>query len=273
MSTAEPGYLHAESEFGAELVRLNLLQARHDPVTRDRLDRLGVPAGARCLEVGAGAGSVARLLAAAAGPTGHVVATDRDPRFLTDCHIDGGAPIEVRRHDILSDPLEVARYDLVHCRALLLHLPDPELALSRMAAALAPGGRLLVEDVDFSTFAAVSGHPAAERFDRYWRAAWRRSGDEASFDPYLGKRLAGLVEKLGLTDRGEQTCEFRRTGGGVEARMYHQGFVTLGHRYAGTVEPEEIAAVAAALLDPTFAFDDARNVGVWGTRPEPGYFG
>ncbi|MGQ0465653.1 MAG: hypothetical protein ACT4QG_10085 [Sporichthyaceae bacterium] len=54
------------------------------------------------------------MLAAAAGPTGYVVATDCDPRFLTDAHVAGGARIEVRRHDILRDPLEVAHYDLVH---------------------------------------------------------------------------------------------------------------------------------------------------------------
>jgi 2-polyprenyl-3-methyl-5-hydroxy-6-metoxy-1,4-benzoquinol methylase len=131
------GYLHAASAFDDELGRLRLLEARYDTQTFRRLSALGPLAGARCLEVGAGAGSVARWLAAQAGPAGQAVATDADPRFLADA---GKAGVEVRRHDILADPLEPAAYDLVHCRALLLHLADPQQALRNMAAAVRPGG-------------------------------------------------------------------------------------------------------------------------------------
>jgi SAM-dependent methyltransferase len=71
------------------------------------------------------------------------VATDADPRFLADVTSAG---VEVRRHDIRADPLEPALYDLVHCRALLCHLPDPARALGVMAAVVQPSGWLLVED-------------------------------------------------------------------------------------------------------------------------------
>jgi hypothetical protein len=65
---------------------------------------------------------VARWLAGQVGPTGHVVATDIDPRFLADREPAG---VEVRRHDITVDPIEEDSYDLVHCRALLIHMRDP----------------------------------------------------------------------------------------------------------------------------------------------------
>jgi hypothetical protein len=65
-----------------ERERLGLLCQALDPLTQGRLDRLGVQPGWSCLEVGAGAGSVARALAARAGPGGRVVATDVDTRFL-----------------------------------------------------------------------------------------------------------------------------------------------------------------------------------------------
>ena len=107
-------------------------------------------------------GSVARWLAAQAGPAGQVVATDADPRFLADA---GKAGVEVRRHDILADPLEPAAYDVVHCRALLLHLADPQQALRSMAAAVQPGGWLLIEDADYMTcVAADPAHPRSARF-------------------------------------------------------------------------------------------------------------
>ena len=100
---APNGYVHANAAFDDELGRLRLLEARYAPHTFRRLSMFGPLAGTRCLEVLAGAGSVARWLAAQAGPSGQVVATDTDPRFLADAKKAG---VEVRRHDILADPLE-----------------------------------------------------------------------------------------------------------------------------------------------------------------------
>jgi 2-polyprenyl-3-methyl-5-hydroxy-6-metoxy-1,4-benzoquinol methylase len=98
---------------------------------------LGLTSGWQCLELGAGAGSIACWLAARVGPSGQVVATDIDPRFLQDLKLPN---LEVRRHDIRTDALEREAYDLVHCRNLLVHLPDPEQMARRMVAALRPGG-------------------------------------------------------------------------------------------------------------------------------------
>jgi hypothetical protein len=71
---------------------------------------------------------VARWLAGRVGPTGRVVATDIDPRFLAGSELAG---VEVRRHDIPRDLLETGHYDLVHCRALLMHLKHPALPVYR----------------------------------------------------------------------------------------------------------------------------------------------
>ena len=163
-SVATGGYLHANTAFDDELGRLCLLEGRYDPHTFRRLGMFGPLAGARCLEVGAGAGSVACWLAVQARPAGQVVATDTNPRFIADAVKAG---VEVRRHDILADPLEPGRYDLVHCRALLLHLADPRQAVRNMAVAVRPGGWLLIEDADYvSLVAANPAHPRAARFDQ-----------------------------------------------------------------------------------------------------------
>jgi predicted O-methyltransferase YrrM len=115
-SPATDSYVHANAAFDDELARLHLLEARYDARTFRRLSMFGPLAGARCLEVGAGTGSVARWLAAQAGPSGQIVATDTNPRFLADAEKAG---VEVRRHDILADPLEPGRYDLAHEAELL----------------------------------------------------------------------------------------------------------------------------------------------------------
>ena len=64
-------------------------------------------AGWRCLDVRAGSGSVATLLAHRVGPSGTVVAADIDLRFLTNLPPN----VEVRRHDITTSDMESKSYD------------------------------------------------------------------------------------------------------------------------------------------------------------------
>jgi SAM-dependent methyltransferase len=76
------------------------------------------------------------------GGSGHVVATDLEPRFLEVIHAPN---LAVWRHDILREPLPEGAFDLVHARALLGFLPKPAETIGKMAAALKPGGWLLLE--------------------------------------------------------------------------------------------------------------------------------
>jgi SAM-dependent methyltransferase len=261
---AAPGYVHAASGFDEELVRLRLLQERYDARTFDRLTAIGPLAGAVCLEVGAGAGSVARWLAAQAGPSGHVVATDADPRFLAGIEAAG---IEVRRHDILADPLEPARYDLVHCRALLCHLPDPGRALGVMAAAVRPGGWLLAEDADYcSLVAADPAHPLSPRFDAIMRKILAFIAAGRAFNPFFGRCLPRLAESAGLADAGHEAIACHRQGAGSAAEMLARSLERTCNRTLrdGAVSPGEFAAVLSALWDPSFSFVDALSVAAWG---------
>ena len=78
----EDRYLAKDSPDAFERERLALLTQFADPITTRRLTDLGVGRGWRCLEVGAGNGSIARWLASRVGSEGRVVATDLNPRFL-----------------------------------------------------------------------------------------------------------------------------------------------------------------------------------------------
>jgi SAM-dependent methyltransferase len=205
------GYVHANAAFDDELGRLRLLEARYDPHTFRRLCTFGPLAGARCLEVGAGAGSVARWLAAQVGPAGQVVATDIDPRFLAGA---GKTGVEVRRHDILADPLEPGRYDLVHCRALLFHLADPRQAVRNMAAAVRPGGWLLIEDADYvSLVAADPAHPRAARFDQITRKRSTFFAASGVFDPFIGRIRSDCVLPAGRQRGGRVATPLTGTDG------------------------------------------------------------
>jgi SAM-dependent methyltransferase len=111
-------YLFEHAHDG-ELARLQAIEAVSDPWTTDILQRAGPLAGRRCLDAGAGAGSIARWLAQRAGPRGLVVAADADTRFLQP-----PAPgLRVVRHDIRRGPLAPGGFALVHARFLLEWLP------------------------------------------------------------------------------------------------------------------------------------------------------
>jgi SAM-dependent methyltransferase len=127
--------------------RFDALSALFDGVTMRHVDGIGVAAGWRCWEVGAGGPGVPSLLAERVGPTGYVVATDLDVGQMST-NLPGN--VEVRRHDVATDEPPGSGFDLVHARLVLVHVPQRDEALRRIVAALRPGGWLLIEDFDVS---------------------------------------------------------------------------------------------------------------------------
>ena len=121
-----PGYrLAASGRESAEDERLALLEHIFDPASRRR--RALVQPGWRCLEVGAGRGSIAVWLAEQVGPSGHVVATDVDVRYLERLNLPN---LEIRQHNILDDPIGGAgtfvRHGLVTVGVVLARRPARE---------------------------------------------------------------------------------------------------------------------------------------------------
>jgi hypothetical protein len=97
-----PGYrLAAGGRQEVEDDRLSLLERILDPLSHRRRDF--VRPGWRCLEVGAGRGSMAVWLAEQVGESGKVVATDIDVTYLERIHLSN---LEVRRHNILNDSVD-----------------------------------------------------------------------------------------------------------------------------------------------------------------------
>lgn len=191
--TDEPGYVFAQAEDEQELRRLRSIEAWLDPFTVRHLETIGVRPDWRCLDVGAGAGSIARWLAEHAGANGSVVAVDMDTRYFTDLPLN----VEVRRQELTSAELEADAYDLVHARGLLQHLPDPGAGLAQIAASVAPGGWLLVEEGDLGGI-HLSGPPAAADATKVFhdlRTRWDASGVIHS---RFGRDLPGLVKQLGF---------------------------------------------------------------------------
>jgi 2-polyprenyl-3-methyl-5-hydroxy-6-metoxy-1,4-benzoquinol methylase len=184
------------NEWDGARERLSLLEAVRDPWTIRNSGKVGVGEGWHCLEVAAGGGSIAEWLCRQVGGGGHVVATDLEPRFLEA--IDA-SNLEVWRHDILCEPLPEGVFDLVHARSVLTFLPEPSETISKMTAALKPGGWLLLEEPDYvSAIPDPSMAPAAKALSQKgWNALVSLSKSHG-YDTELGRRLYHEVSKHGF---------------------------------------------------------------------------
>jgi len=109
--------------------RLAALERDRDYATIRCLEAIGVAAGWHCLEIGGGGGSIAAWLCERVGSMGSVLATDTNTRFLAALDYPW---LEVRTHDVITDPLPPAEFDLVHTRLVLTHLPERERVLEKM---------------------------------------------------------------------------------------------------------------------------------------------
>jgi SAM-dependent methyltransferase len=176
--------------------RLGLLETSLDPGSIRHLERLGVDAGWQCLDVGAGGGSISEWLCRRVGPRGRVLATDVDTRFLDALEYPN---LEVMCHDIANEALPERSFDLVFARAVLTHLAGRDVALRRMAAALKPGGKLLVEEVDVVSCVPDPRFQGATLYEEGWAAAVRVFSAGGA-DVHYGRRLYGDICAAGLVD-------------------------------------------------------------------------
>jgi SAM-dependent methyltransferase len=247
----------------AERERLGHLTTLADRGSAGTLARLGVDAGWACLEVGAGNGSLARWLADRVGPTGRVVATDVDDRFV---EVGGAAHLAFRLHDITSGPPEEQAFDVAHARAVLEHLPARDVALANMVAATKPGGLVVVEDIDWHHFDA---QPLPEPFATAHFALRRAAVDGYGYDPYYGGRLHLALADVGLVDVEVRGRVFTMRGGTPSAEWYVAAIANAlpGLVAAGALSQADADAAIAQARDPAFVLQSQVSNAAWGRVP------
>lgn len=255
-----------EQQAHFERERLHHLQQALDPLTFRRFDQLGVKPGWRCLEVGAGAGSVVQWLAQKVGPQGAVVATDIDPRLMNS---EDAPNVEIRRHNILVDDLEQGHYDLVHARAVLMHLSDPAQAVQKMAAAVGPGGWLFLEEFDQTSFGAVeTASPVAQAFTQKMELLFQTLKAAHIMNMYIGRHLRGLLEQLGFTTSGNEGITSINRGGDPVTQFQLMNLQLAGPPLiaAGVLTEEDVELLRKLFVDPAFYYVGSVFFGVWGRR-------
>jgi len=179
----------------AEDERLVAQGALFDPLTRRLLGRAGLRPGMRVLDLGSGAGNVARLAAEMVGPDGAVVGIEKDPAAveLAERRTDA-TNIEFRVGDAQTLEGVEGSFDAVVGRLFLMYLPDPVAALSRAATRVRPGGVVCIHETDLQYLPANPYTPLWVQAHEWFLAALEKAGIELRMGPSLftAFRAAGL---------------------------------------------------------------------------------
>ena len=262
-TTSETGYTPTytlDNQWREARERLRLLEISCDPATERHLDDLGVGAGWDCLEVGAGGGSVVRMLCDRVGPEGRVLAVDLEPRLLDRMTEPN---LEVRRLDVVAEALPEAAFDLVHTRAVLLHIPQREEVLASLVRALRPGGILLLEEMDLS--------PAFEGPDGIYRRAFEtayRPIMAAGVDLYWAAIMPNLLKSTGLVDTDSARERVTFTGASPLAEFHRITWLQfLESQPYSEADRALIEAGRAEIALPGGTYLAWDTVAAWGRRP------
>lgn len=244
-----------ESQFDA-------LSGLLDAGTFARIEQLGLPDRARCLEIGGGGGSVTEWLADLVGPNGHVTATDLDVERLAPLERDN---VTVLQHDVVRDVLPENAFDLVHSRLVLIHLPQREAVLRKLARALRPGGWLVLDEFDCAPQYVLTA-PSDADTELIMSMKDRLLGllEHAGAEIAWGGRIERLLREAGLRDVAgvRETDEWK--GGSPGCRLMATTALQTRDRSGAT--QAELDRYLELMADPSVVLSGYAICSAWGRR-------
>jgi SAM-dependent methyltransferase len=248
-------------DWPGERERLGLLEATVDDLSIAALRAAGVAPGARCLEVGAGSGSIARWFAGEAGDPALVVATDVDARLLAPLEAEG---VRVLAHDVVVDDFPPQSFDVIHARSVLEHLVARDEVVGRMAEWLAPDGVLVL--VDCASFPIASSRHAVYRDAMQ---AWIDVLALTGTDYEWSRTFPTPLQRYGYRDVGALVTAPVLRGGSPTAQFWKLTLETLRERIvaADLLTDAAIGDAQRLLGDPDFWDLAPAFVATWGRRP------
>jgi SAM-dependent methyltransferase len=256
----------------AAAYRLCILHALYGPGSRRVLLEAGLRRGMRVADLGCGVGMVTALLAELVGPEGHVVGIDASAAQLDQARErlpPGVTNLDFVEASATDTGLPPALFDLVYCRFLLLHLPEPERALREMGALLRPNGILVCEDADVTS---AGGEPPSA-LDAF-ADLWGRLGPARGVDYTLGRRLFRLVQAAGFPTP-EITFNQPVLARGENKRFLELSVAEAGPAFveAGLITAAELESTLAEMrrlnADETVLAVMPRLAQVWARKPAP----
>jgi len=268
MDTPTSGHYPIERREG-EIERLHIQAAALAPDCAVLLDRIGVGAGWRCLDLGCGPGGITNLLSERVGERGRVVGLDADPVFIEHARQHAPGNVEFVLGNAYRSDLPSGGFDLVHMRFVASTAGDPEGLLAEAIRLARPGGTVALQDPDMATLNCYPPHPAWESLKAALQGAFTSVGSDICLAP----RLFALAREAGLA--GVQYRPFLQ---GVRAsdpfidylpatvESLRQTIIERGGLAADELDAA-LADCRAHLSDPGTVFTTYTVAQVWGRTP------
>jgi trans-aconitate 2-methyltransferase len=235
--TPSSDYTFGDSDLAAR--RLELVGTTFEDTTRDFLAASAPAEPALAVDLGSGPGHTTVLLRDTLRPA-LTLAVDFSPAYVAaSAERAGGDGVEVIEADVLHLPQRVGDADVIFVRLLLTHLRDPLGAVALWQERLAPGGVLLLEEVE----SIETEERPLSRYLDLQEEMLHANDNTLEIGPELD---AGLHDNPGL--RSSEVATFSPPAA-VAARMFGMNFATWRERpeMTGAHEPEELDAIAAGL--------------------------
>jgi len=158
----------------------------------------GFRAGQTLLDLGCGPGYCAKELAFLTGQRGKVIGIDKSAgyiKFLKEVANNYNLNIEAIHSDFDTMDLEANSLDGMYCRWALAWIPNPKQILQKVAAALKPGGKMVIQEYyDWST---LQTEPRKEVLAKGIAMALKSFKDTEN-EVDIGRHLPIILPKIGM---------------------------------------------------------------------------
>ena len=249
-------YLLAGQE--SELERLRLQSRVWEPAGRAILDRIPRPPRSTAVDIGCGAMGWLRVLSDWAGAEGTITGTDIDERMLAAARSfvqsESLTNVIVEQDDLFDTRLPLRAFDLLHARFQIAPLGRAPQQLASYLRLLKPGGWIVLEDPDMSSWKVTPSAPAVEKVIALIRDGFLAGG--GNFD--AGLALPGLLYGVGLRPHIEAAVVALEPG---------HPYLRLPIQFANSLRPRLVAKTPPAELDVLIAEAESELArrGTWGT--------
>ncbi|TJZ44685.1 methyltransferase domain-containing protein [Streptomyces piniterrae] len=237
--------------------RLASIQRNVDAFTTGILDGLPIQGSWNCLELGAGAGSIAHWLAERC-PAGRVVAVDLDTR-----HLDAGRTtnLEIQEADITREDYAPGNFDLIHARYLFCHLAERDEVIAQATRWLSPGGWLVIEE-PYHLPADTSPFPLVRRILDAYQRTYHKHGADMTW----ARGLPALLARNALTEVTFAANPGCMGGLGKDRWLPLITQAAPALLADGLITEGDLTEFATLLKDPAFIDIPQFTISAWGRR-------
>jgi ubiquinone/menaquinone biosynthesis C-methylase UbiE len=200
----------ATQERLADVLETRGADAQQQAMRRAFLDEIGIPMGARVLDVGCGTGVLTRQIAGWKG-VASVVGVDLAESLLERARrlADDVESVSYEQADARALPFDDASFDVVVFDSTLTHVPESERAVEEAYRVLRPSGVLAAFDGDYATTTVALGdHDPLQTCVEAMVAS-------SVTDRWIVRRLPTIMRRSGFEVISSRSHGFVETGEGT----------------------------------------------------------